>query len=169
MVLLSGALTLMGQGYTEQIVHIVGVSSLTACFGLVAYYAGEHQQGNILRRIQSQSWLTLVRFWVWPGFTFAMTYVLVQMGMAAFLLGVSDSNRVLLGVISGVTAGLVTGYCYYLGTRVFVESQVHQDIPENLKSCPFVMGILSKAGIVSSSSSDLSTNKLATNQSERMG
>ncbi len=169
MMLLSGALTLMGQGYTDQIVHIVGVSALTACFGLLAYYAGEHQQGNILHRIQSQSWLTLVRFWVWPGFTFAMTYLLVQMGLAVFLLGVSDPNRVLVGVMSGITAGLVTGYCYYLGTRVFVESQVEQDIPENLKSCPFVMGILSKAGIVTSSSSDLSTNKLAANPPERTG
>jgi hypothetical protein len=48
--------------------------------------------------------------------------------------------------MAGAVAGLMTLYGYHLGYRRHVENQVKQVVPDSLLRCPFVMGILSKAG-----------------------
>ena len=48
--------------------------------------------------------------------------------------------------MGGLVAGLMALYSYYLGYRRFQEDRIQQAVPASLLRCPFVLGILSKAG-----------------------
>lgn len=142
---LAGSLE-MGQ---MQLAQTLTISVLVACLALVAFFSSESRSGNWLERAKQVGWLQSIRFWTWPCLPFAATYYLVQVGILTFLIGEDGSQPLIQGGVAGVTAAMMTGYCYYLGRRKLIEVQLQAGFSENLQSCPFVMGILSKAGIVS--------------------
>lgn len=115
-----------------------------------AFLSGKRLLDNFPDRFRIESWLEACRFWTWPCLTFAFTYYLVQFGLIAFVLRVEDAALFVHLAVGGVTAGMMAGYGYFLGTRVFVERQTRGGISEGLKRCPFVMEILAKTGWVTS-------------------
>jgi len=143
------ALALFGEFGRGELAQTLIVSVAAACLGYAAYLMANSHSGNWILRLKSLGWAQGLRFWAWPCFTFAMTYYLVQVGIFTFLLKVNVTYGLAQTFLAGTTAGLMACYCYYLGNRAFVESQTLQGIPENLRSCPFVMKILTQTGIVS--------------------
>ncbi len=139
------------------------VGTMAACFAYGAFLAGERQQEHWSDRFQHAGWFELGRFWIWPCLTFAVTYYLVQVGIVTYVFQLDLSQGFVQVCIGGITTGLLTAYCYYLGNRKFVECQDQQDIPENLKACPFVMEMLTKVGVVKSG---LVSTQTATGSSE---
>ncbi|MCY3727868.1 MAG: hypothetical protein OXF97_02575 [Nitrospira sp.] len=115
-----------------------------------AFLSGKRPLDNFPDRFRIESWLEACRFWTWPCLTFAFTYYLVQFGFIAFVLQVEDAALFVHLAVGGVTAGVMAGYGYFLGVRVFVETQTRGGISEGLKRCPFVMEILAKTGWVTS-------------------
>jgi len=115
-----------------------------------AFLSGKRPLDNFPDRFKIESWLEACRFWTWPCLTFAFTYYLVQFGFIAFVLQVEDAALFVHLAVGGVTAGVMAGYGYFLGVRVFVETQTRGGISEGLKRCPFVMEILAKTGWVTS-------------------
>ena len=124
------------------------VSILVATLAIVSFYASESLSGKWLDRAKQIGWFQSIRFWIWPCFTFAATYYLVQVGVLTFLVGTEAETWFFQMGIAGITAVMMTGYSYYLGRRKLIEMQSQGGIPENLQTCPFVMGILNKAGII---------------------
>ena len=151
---MSGALLLMGMGHVggHEITQSLLMSILAGCVGLIAFYAGRSRSGDWRHGFHEGTWLSLARFWLWPCLTFALTYYLVQAGFFTFLVQVESSHRLAQVLMAGTTAALMAGYCFYLGRAVLLEAETQQGIPENLQSCPFVMGILKKAGFPSQKS-----------------
>ena len=145
------------------------VNILVSCLALVAFYASESQSGNWLDRAKEIGWFQSIRFWIWPCFTFAMTYYLVQIGILDFLMGDKGSQYWAQAGVAGVTAAITTAYCYYLGRRKLIEVQSQTGNFENLQSCPFVMGILKKAGIVPGETKEEASSALAVRSEEVRG
>jgi hypothetical protein len=156
----------MGQ---TQLAQTLFVSILVACLALVAFFTSESQTGNWLERAKQVGWFQSIRFWVWPCFTFAVTYYLVQVGILNFLMGMEGSPFFFQAGMAGITAAMMTGYCYYLGRRKLIEVQSQAGTLENLESCPFVMGILRKAGIVPGETNKGSSPALAVHSEEVRG
>ena len=153
---------------SHEITQSFVISILVACLGLVAFYAGDSRSGDWQKGVSEKGWLALSRFWLWPCLTFALTYYLVQAGFFAFLIQIERVQDLAQVVMAGTTAALMTGYCFYLGRCKLLESETQQGIPENIKSCPFVMGILSKTGIMSKDHSPTSVVGSPT-QPEKVG
>ena len=126
------------------------VCVVAACFAHGAFLAGKRPLEDFRDRFKREPWWEACRFWAWPCLTFALTYYLVQFGLIAFVLQVEDAALFVHLVVGGVTAGMMAGYGYFLGVRVFVEAQTQGEISEGLKRCPFVMEILAKTGWVTS-------------------
>ena len=133
------------------------VSILVSCMALVAFFASESRSGNWWERAKQVGWFQSIRFWIWPCFTFAVTYYLVQVGILTFLMRMEGSQFFFQACIAGITAAITISYCYYLGRRKLIEVQSQSGNMENLESCPFVMGILKKAGLVSEANEGSST------------
>lgn len=134
----------MGGGL--EIGQAIFVSVLAACFAHGAFLSARYPFDDLSKRLKTLSPWNVCQFWVWPCFTFALTFYLVQMGVLIFLLHVDRDPVFFHVVIGGVTAGAMAGYGYFLGSRVFVEFQTHGGLSEELKRCPFVMEILAKTG-----------------------
>lgn len=126
------------------------VSVVAACFAHGAFVSGRHPLDTVSQRVKTLSWWDACRFWVWPCFTFALTYYLVQIGILLFVLQVAGVPLFVHLGIGGITAGIIAGYGYFLGARVFVEAQTQGELSEGLTRCPFVMEILAKTGWVTS-------------------
>jgi len=156
----------MGQ---SQLAQTLFMSVLIACFALVAFFSSESRSGNWLERAKQVGWFQTIRFWIWPCFTFTATYYLVQVGILTFLMGMDGSQLFIQGGVAGITAAMMTSYCYYLGRRKLLEVQSEAGTLENLESCPFVMGILSKAGIVPEETNKGSSPALAVHSDEVRG
>ena len=129
-----------------EIGQAIVVSVFAACFAHGAFLSARYPFDDLSKPIKTLSPWNICRFWVWPCFTFALTYYLVQMGALIFLLHVDRGAMFFHLIIGGVTAGAMAGYGYFLGARVFVEFQTHGGLSEELKRCPFVMEILAKTG-----------------------
>ena len=158
-----GALALANSGEIgqTQAAQTLFVSMLVSFVALAAFFESESRSGNWLKRAQQVGGGQAVRFWLWPCFTFTVTYYLVQVGILNFLMGVEGTHFFFLGSMAGITAAMMTGYCYYLGRRKLLEVQSQTETLENLESCPFVAGILRKAGIVRGESHSPSSPVLA--------
>jgi len=145
------------------------VSLLVSCLALVAFFQSESRSGNWWERAKQVGWFQSIRFWIWPCFTFAVTYYLVQVGILNFLMGKDGSQFFSQACMAGITAAMMTGYCYYLGRRKLIEVQSQPGNLESLESCPFVMGILKKAGIVPGETTKGSSPALAGHSEEVRG
>ena len=134
-------------GWTEEgreIGQVIPVCVVAACFAYGAFLSGKRPLETFSDRFTIQSWWEACRFWTWPCLTFALTYYLVQFGFVAFVLQVEGDPFFVRVVVGGVTAGMMAGYGYFLGARVFVEAQIQGGFSEGLTRCPFVMEILAK-------------------------
>lgn len=144
----SMAFAMSGDIGQTQLAQTILVSILVSSMALVVFFAGESRSGKWMERASQIGWLKAIRFWVWPCFTFTVTYYLVQVGILNFLVGVGGNQFFFQACLAGITAAMMTGYCYYLGRRKFLEVQSQAGDLESLESCPYIMRILSKAGIV---------------------
>ena len=155
---MGGALLLMATGHMgrHEITQSLMMSIVASCLGLLAFYAGRSRSGDWRHGLHEGTWFSIARFWLWPCLTFALTYYLVQAGVFAFLLNVEQNLYLSQLFMAGTTAALISGYSFYLGRAVLLEAETQQGIPENIQSCPFVMGILKKAGFPSQESSPVS-------------
>jgi hypothetical protein len=87
----------------------------------------------------------LLKYWWWPGLSFAATYYLVAAGCVIFLLKEPGIPTAYAMASGGFVTGMMALYCYYLGFRRQVEEQQGQTMSSALLRCPFVMGILGKS------------------------
>lgn len=137
-------------GEGKEVGQAILVCVVAACFAHGAFLSGKRPLEDFPDRYKIESWWEACRFWLWPCLTFAFTYYLVQFGFIAFVLRVEDAALLVHLLVGGVTAGMMAGYGYFLGARVFVEAQTQGGFSENLTRCPFVMEILAKTGWVTS-------------------
>ncbi len=137
-------------GWTGEIGQAMLVCVVAASCAYGAFLAGKHPLEDFPDRFRIPAWWDACRFWAWPCLTFALTYYLVQLGFLAFVLRVEGEAPFMNVAIGGVTAGMMAGYGYFLGARVFVEAQTQGGVSEGLARCPFVMEILAKTGWVTS-------------------
>ncbi len=137
-------------GEGREIGQAIWVCVVAACVAHGAFLSGKHPLENFSDRFKMQSWWEACRFWTWPCLTFALTYYLVQIGLMVFLFQVEGWSLVVHLAIGGVTGGMMAGYGYFLGARVFVETRTQGGFSEGLTRCPFVMEILAKTGWVAS-------------------
>ena len=149
------------------IAQILLLSVIVGSVALVTFFSSESQSGDWLERAKGLGSFQTIRFWIWPCFTFAATYYLVQVGIVDFLVNTNMSKVLVHAGIAGTTAGLMTCYFFYLGRRKLFEGQSQLEFSENLQSCPFVMGILSKAGVVSDNS-QVASPQIVTGQPEEV-
>ncbi len=133
-------------GEGREVGQAILVCVVAACFAHGAFLSGKRPLEDFPERFRIGSWWEACRFWLWPCLTFAVTYYLVQFGFIAFVLRVEDAALLVHLVVGGVTAGLMAGYGYFLGARIFVETQTQGEFSEGLARCPFVMEILAKTG-----------------------
>ena len=145
------------------------VSILVSFLALVGFFASESRSGYWVERAKQVGWFQSIRFWIWPCFTFAATYYLVQVGILNFLMGRIGNEPIFLAGMAGITAAMMTSYCYYLGRRKLIEVQSQPGNLENLESCPFVMGILNKAGIVPAETTKRPSPAIAVHSEEVRG
>ena len=151
----------------SSIAQILLLSVIVASVALVTFFSSESQSGDWWKRAKGVGSFQSIRFWIWPCFTFAATYYLVQVGIVDFLVNTNMPNVLVHASIAGTTAGLMTCYFFYLGRRKLFEGQTQLEFSENLQSCPFVMGILSKAGVVSDKS-QVPSAQIVTGQPEEV-
>ncbi|MCA9471426.1 MAG: hypothetical protein MRJ96_01525 [Nitrospirales bacterium] len=166
---MGGAVLLLGMGHIggHEITQSLMMSVLAGCVGLLAFYAGRSRSGDWRHGFRERPWLSIARFWLWPCLTFALTYYLVQAGLFTFLLQVEQSHHAAQVFMAGTTAALMSGYCFYLGRAVLLEAETQQGIPDNIQSCPFVMGILKKAGLTAQEPSQVSVATPSTQPESR--
>ena len=125
--------------------QLLAVALLGGGVALCAYFGGLRPQASWVQGLVQTKASELLKYWWWPGLSFAATYYLVVTGCVIFLLrqpGMSTSYAMAGG---GVVTGIMALYCYYLGFRRHVEEQQGHMMSSALLRCPFVMGILGKS------------------------
>lgn len=143
---LSLSLAFLGEVGKLPVVQLIAVSLLAGALAVWAYLAGEQRAGTWYALPSTVSQGEFLRFWCWPGLTFAATYYLVALGAWHYVVRSETSPAFIHAGMAAIVAGLMVLYCYYLGYRRHLENQVQQMVPSSLLRCPFVMGILSKSG-----------------------
>ncbi len=141
-------------------VMLAGVTIAGGALALASYFAGLHPEEKWLLSLRRTAPSELLKYWWWPGMAFASTYYLVLVG---FLLFVWRHSAVpfapAVAASAGVTA-LMALYGYYLGHRRHVEDRDRPQLSSGMLRCPFVMGILGKAPVSSTSlQSDMAFSK----------
>ena len=127
------------------LVQLSVVAVLGGGVALCAYFGGLRPQASWTQALLQTKAGELLKYWWWPGLSFAATYYLVAAGCVIFLLrqpGIPTLHAMASG---GVVTGLMALYCYYLGSRRLVEEQQGHTMSSALLRCPFVMGILGKS------------------------
>jgi len=142
-------LALLGEAGRTALAQTSLMSVVAGSLGFVSFLAGASPSGDWVGGLKQKGWFPSLRFLIWPCWTFAITYYLVQVGFVAFLLHVEVTDGLLLAGIAGSTSVLMTVYGYYLGRQTLLEIQARNGVPENLQHCPFVMSLLGKTRISS--------------------
>ena len=127
------------------LVQLSAVAVLGGGVALCAYFGGLRPRASWSQGLLQTKPGELLKYWWWPGLSFAATYYLVAAACVIFLLrqpGISTSYAMAGG---GFVTGMMALYCYYLGFRRQVEEQQGQTMSSALLRCPFVMGILGKS------------------------
>lgn len=132
----------LGEWGKTEFVQCVTVTLVAGTIAIGAYYYGQDpDRGWIL--FQQTPWLQVLRLWWWPSLTFAGTYYLVLIGGVVYVVGQNPMHGVLLPLLGGIAAGMLTLYFFFLGHRLAVEVRSGQPVPDSLQGCPFVLGMLS--------------------------
>ena len=131
-------------GAWQPILQSIVVPIIVASLSLLAFFAGEalYEQGKNRRKIHT--WLSCLWFWMWPSFTFALTYFLVLIGVASYVLRIDQISPMGFAAMAAGTGLMMTLYSLFLGWRKSYEEQLIT-IPENIQRCPFVMGMLQQS------------------------
>jgi hypothetical protein len=134
----------LGLSSWQPILQAVLVPVIVASISLLAFFAGEaiFEQGEGRRK--PHTWLSCLWFWLWPSFTFTLTYFLVLIGLASYVFRIEQISQLGFVSIAASTGLLMTLYSLYLGWRKSYEERL-VTIPENIQRCPFVMGMLQQA------------------------
>jgi predicted membrane protein len=141
---LSGGLFDLAQA--TALAQLLGVTVIGGALALGAYFAGLYPDQSWIQSLQRTAPSELFKYWWWPGMAFASTYYLVAMGGLLFVLR-QPSIPVWPGVVAGALVAAMMGlYGYYLGHRRRVEDLERPQLSSGMLRCPFVMGILGKAG-----------------------
>lgn len=127
------------------LVQLFAVAVLGGVVALCAYFGGLRPQGAWTHGLLQTKAGELLKYWWWPGLSFAATYYLVAAGCVIFLVKQPGIPTAYAMACGGFVTGLMALYCYYLGYRRQVEEQQGHSIPSALLRCPFVMGILGKS------------------------
>ena len=132
----------------SQIAALVQLSAVAVLGGgvaLCAYFGGLRPQTSWVQGLLQTKAGELLKYWWWPGISFASTYYLVAVGCVIFFLkqpGIPTSYAMAAG---GFVTGMMALYCYYLGFRRQVEEQQGHTMSSALLRCPFVMGVFGKS------------------------
>jgi hypothetical protein len=131
----------LGLGSWQPILQSIVVPVIVASISLLAFFAGEAAFEKGEGRRKSHTWLSCLWFWLWPSFTFALTYFLVLIGITSYVLRIEQISQLEFSAIAASTGLVMTLYSLYLGWRKSYEERLIT-IPENIQRCPFVMGML---------------------------
>ena len=138
-----GQLVEAGQG--AALVQLSVVALLGGGVALCAYFGGLCPQASWIQGLLQTKASELLKYWWWPGLSFAATYYLVAGGCVIFLLRQPGIPTFYAMAGGGFVTGMMALYCYYLGFRRQIEEQQGQAMSGALLRCPFVMGILGKS------------------------
>jgi hypothetical protein len=118
----------------------IGVLAGLAC--TVTFVQGLQPSIKAWEGLTRYSWRELLRFFLWPGMTFAWTYYLVALGVISFLLAIPHPTIWIRVLVTAGIGGLMSLYGYYLGRSRWQEEKLHATIAPALLRCPFILGIL---------------------------
>jgi hypothetical protein len=118
----------------------IGVLAGLAC--TVTFVQGLQPSIKAWEGLTRYSWRELLRFFLWPGMTFAWTYYLVALGAISFLLAIPHPTIWIRVLVTAGIGGLMSLYGYYLGRSRWQEEKLHATIAPALLRCPFILGIL---------------------------
>jgi len=127
------------------LVQLSVVALLGGGVALCAYFGGLRPQASWIQGLLQTKASELLKYWWWPGLSFAATYYLVAGGCVIFLLRQPGIPTFYAMAGGGFVTGMMALYCYYLGFRRQIEEQQGQAMSSALLRCPFVMGILGKS------------------------
>ncbi len=127
------------------LVQLFAVAVLGGVVALCAYFGGLRPQSSWIQGLAQTKTGELLKYWWWPGLSFAATYYLVAAGCVIFLLGQPGIPTSYAMASGGFVTGMMALYCYYLGFRRQVEERQGHTMSSALLRCPFVMGILGKS------------------------
>jgi hypothetical protein len=127
------------------LVQLSAVALLGGGVALCAYFGGLRPKKSWTQGLLQTKAGELLKYWWWPGLSFASTYYLVTAGCVIFLLKQPGMSTLYAMAGGGFVTGMMALYCYYLGFRRQVEEQQGQTMSNALLRCPFVMGILGKS------------------------
>ncbi len=149
----------LGASPWQPILQSLFVPLMVGSVSLLAFFAGEALFEEGRSRSQSHTWMSCLWFWIWPSFTFALTYFLVLIGLTSYVLRIEPISQAGFAVMAATTGLLMTVYSVYLGWRKTYEEKL-VTIPENIQRCPFVMGLLQQGKASESVPNLLSQNGL---------
>ncbi len=156
-----GVLTIFGGSLSSWIVFGMGLSAwqpilqsilvplIVGSISMLAFFAGEALLEPEKAKRKPHTWLSCLWFWMWPSVTFALTYFLVMIGIASYVLRVDQLSQLGFVVIAASTGLMMGVYSVFLGWRKSYEERVIT-IPENIQRCPFVMGMLQQSKMTES-------------------
>jgi hypothetical protein len=127
------------------LVQLSSVALLGGGVALCAYFGGLRPEGAWTQGLLQTKAGELLKYWWWPGLSFAATYYLVAAGCVIFILKQPGMPTAYAMAVGGFVTGMMALYCYYLGFRRQVEEQQGHTMSSALLRCPFVMGILGKS------------------------
>jgi hypothetical protein len=127
------------------LIQLSAVAVLGGGVALCAYFGGLRPQASWSQALVQTKAGELLKYWWWPGLSFAATYYLVAAGCVIFLLGQPGIPTSYAMASGGFVTGMMALYCYYLGFRRQVEERQGHTMSSALLRCPFVMGILGKS------------------------
>ena len=127
------------------LVQLSSVALLGGAVALCAYFGGLRPERAWTQGLLQTKAGELLKYWWWPGLSFAATYYLVAAGCVIFLLKQPGIPTPYAMAVGGFVTGMMALYCYYLGFRRQVEEQQGHTMSSALLRCPFVMGILGKS------------------------
>jgi hypothetical protein len=127
------------------LIQLSAVAVLGGGVALCAHFGGLRPQASWSQALVQTKTGELLKYWWWPGLSFAATYYLVAAGCVIFLLGQPGIPTSYAMASGGFVTGMMALYCYYLGFRRQVEERQGHTMSSALLRCPFVMGILGKS------------------------
>jgi hypothetical protein len=122
--------------------NLAAVGMLVGGAGTLAFLQGLRPETPVWEGLEQYGWRELLRFFWWPGLTFAWTYYLILLGAASFLLVVNHPPFWGRVFVTAAIGGLMSLQCYYLGRSRWQEEKLHATIPPALLRCPFILGVL---------------------------
>lgn len=137
----AGLSLLVPQAQTD-LGNLLAVGMLVGGAGTLAFLHGLRPENPAWEGFGEYTLRELLRFFWWPGLTFAWTYFLIGLGAFHFLLGLSHPPFWGRVIATAGVGGLMSLHCYFLGRSRWQEEKLHATISPALLRCPFILGVL---------------------------